>query len=114
MAQKADSTTTLPQPRKTYSVKSGEGREFSVRVVPNGGRYGLNDCRVNTGLPMVEFYWAETDLFTGERYSISTLLKDHHKGFGLRLQGVDASFSAQTMNDVLVWAVGGDPESPWG
>ena len=124
---------------EVLSVQSKDGQAFNVRLVPPGGSYGLNNKlknlksqRHSSGKAMVEFYWPPSvdapdrlseemkdfyrkfGRFTGERYNISTLMKDHHTGKGLALQNGAASFSAKTINDILVWSLGGNPKSMWG
>ena len=124
---------------EVLSVRSTDGLAFNVRLVPPGGSYGLNNKlknlksqRHSSGKAMVEFYFPASaspwpslsqDMkdfyrkfgnFTGERYNISTLMKDHHTGKGLALQNGAASFSAKTINDILVWSVGGNPKGMWG
>ncbi len=38
-------------------VRNANGREFMVRVVRKGGRYGLNDCLVHEkDVPLVQFW----------------------------------------------------------
>ncbi len=61
---------------------------WAVRVVENGGKYGLDDCLVNEGTPLVEFYdtrYEHTDLgqFVS-RYFIDTLTRGEG---GLNLDG---------------------------
>ena len=140
MAQTADSTTTPYRTQdEVFSVKSISGSRFNIRIVPPGGMYGREDRVVNKGGAMVEFYWPTTEElrqgwiatsitppsevrrskwkrfgnFTGARYNLTTLLRGHHKNGGLSLNET-TSFDAATMNKVLLWAIGGDPESLWG
>lgn len=37
-------------------VINDTGRKFNVRPVFSGDRYGLKDCLVHSGAPMIEFY----------------------------------------------------------
>jgi hypothetical protein len=37
-------------------IVNDNGRKFNVRAVCEGGEYGLNDCLIHDGAPMVEFY----------------------------------------------------------
>lgn len=78
------------------AVTNSAGRTFNVRVVHEGDEYGLNDCLVHDGEPMVEFYDAtyEGDKFgpRGQfvsRYYLSTLtsVMGAEPGRGLNLDG---------------------------
>lgn len=40
----------------TMTITNDKGREFTVRVVCEGGEYGRDDCLIHDGAPMVEFY----------------------------------------------------------
>jgi len=75
-------------------VKNANGREFFVRTVMKGDRYGLEDCLTHEkDDPMVEFYdWKYANQKTfgprGQfvsRYCLSTLAKQ--MGGGLCLDG---------------------------
>ena len=66
------------------SIKVGK---FNIRIVPTGGTYGRNNCLINEGAPMVEFYdsrydqsdWSGLGQFVS-RYLITTLLEDSSGG----------------------------------
>ncbi len=68
-------------------ITNDNGRQFFVRTVLKGDRYGLDDCLTHDADPMVEFYdytFANQKTFgpRGQfvsRYYVSTLLKDHHR-----------------------------------
>jgi hypothetical protein len=81
-------------------ITNENGRQFFVRVVLQGDRYGLDECLMHdTDRPMVEFYdytYANKKTFgpRGQfvaRYYVSTLLKDqrqdNRRGTGLCLDG---------------------------
>jgi hypothetical protein len=77
----------------TTIVTNSDGREFLVRKVTTGIRYGLNDCLVHDEeAPMVEFYdrtyrgetFGPRGQFVG-RYYLSTLTG--RGGGGLNLHG---------------------------
>jgi hypothetical protein len=77
-------------------ITNGNGRQFFVRTVLQGDRYGLNECLTHDkDRPLVEFYdytYANQKTFgpRGQfvaRYYVSTLLKDHRPGTGLCLDG---------------------------
>jgi hypothetical protein len=106
-----------------FSVQSTSGKTYNLRVVPPGGAYGRNHVLTNDGPAMLEFYWPNDTIgeapwgqFTGARYRLTTLIKsDGGKPRGLALQNDrDGQFSADTMNRAIVWALGGNPDSPWG
>ena len=83
--------------------------KFNVRVVNTGDTYGLNDCLVNNGSKLVEFYdkrynhdsWMGRGQFVS-RYYLSTLLSDTYPN-GLCLDGGVAEWavSATGMAQVL-------------
>ena len=63
---------------------------FNVRVVRTGDAYGLNDCLINDGAPLVEFY-DNRHMHTPRgqfvsRYFVSTIL-ERADGLGLMLDG---------------------------
>jgi hypothetical protein len=77
-------------------IKNNKGREFFIRVVMKGDRYGLKDCLIHTeNNPMIEFYdytFSNHDHFgpRGQfvsRYYAETIaaIKDR----GLTLQGYE-------------------------
>jgi hypothetical protein len=72
-------------------ITNANGRQFFVRTVLKGDRYGLDECLTHdTDRPMVEFYdytYANQKTFgpRGQfvsRYYVSTLLRDQHRGVG--------------------------------
>ena len=80
----------------TITVTNNDGREFLVRRVNTGDRYGLNDCLINESEAMIEFYdykhrgeaFGARGQFAS-RYYLSTLTE--REGGGLNLHGgVDA------------------------
>jgi hypothetical protein len=81
-------------------IKNDKGREFFVRVVKKGERWGFNDCLTHDKAdPLIEFYdrtYANTKSF-GERgqfvsnYAASTLA-EHPDGAGLILWGTDPAW----------------------
>jgi hypothetical protein len=88
-------------------VKNANGREFFVRTVMKGDRYGLDDCLTHgKDEPMVEFYdWKYANQKTfgprGQfvsRYGLSTLRERPHGGlcldFGIPEWSVDAGAMA--------------------
>jgi len=105
------------------TVKSRSGKVYNLRVVPPGGKYGANHGLTNDGVAMLEFYWPNDRIgvqpwgqFTGERYHLTTLIKNTKTGAlkGLALQDGREQFSPDTMNRAVVWALGGNPDSSWG
>lgn len=82
---------------------------WRVHLVPEGGRYGLNNNCINENeRTLIEFYDVSQDKdkfpegqFTGGRYYVETILCDNgverHSKYGLRLDG-----------DVPAWYVNGD------
>ena len=76
-----------------FEIKDGVTQiVYNVRVVFENDRYGLNDCLVNEGKPMVEFY--DTRYKVGDkkereigqfasRYYLSTLLRSDNDGLCL-------------------------------
>jgi hypothetical protein len=82
---------------------------WTVRFVEKGDRYGLKDCLINNGLPLVEFYDARFDhtdfgQFVS-RYHVETLLEEPWHGGGLSLDGrVPAwTVSARCMKAIREW-----------
>jgi len=84
---------------------------FNVRIVNTGDTYGLNDCLVNNGAKLVEFYdkrylhdsWMGRGQFVS-RYYLSTLLSDTYPN-GLCLDGgvAECAVSADGMAQVLAY-----------
>ena len=77
----------------TKIVNGIDGREFLIRVVRQGDRYGLDDCLIHEDArPMIEVYdhsadkesFGERGQFTGGRYYASTLA-EHEPGHPLCL-----------------------------
>jgi len=94
---------------ETLAIQSTGGKTYYVRLVPPGGKYGLNRKLTNEGPAMLEFYWpnpknpGEMGNFTGERYYLTTL----SGGRGLMLQNDrEAIFSAETIKQAINWALG--------
>lgn len=91
----------------SLNVVNSKGRKFKVCVIDTGDRYGLNNCLVNYGDPMVEFW----DMFTfpdeGQfvsRYYVDTILEDDGDGVsGLNLDNGEPvwSIDASTMLEVV-------------
>ena len=91
------------------------GLTWAVRVVPQWGRYGLNDCLVHGSRePLVEFYdtrYSHTDLgqFVS-RYALSTLLERpaDTNALGLCLDGGTPSWSVSgaLMTKLVDWLRG--------
>ena len=85
---------------------------FNTKIIRTGEQYGLNDCLVNEGEAMVEFYDSR---FTGEgfspigqfvtRYNISSLLADGDtlSARGLNLDaGIDSwSVDPKQMSEII-------------
>jgi hypothetical protein len=70
---------------------------FNVRIVRTGDAYGLNDCLINDGAPLVEFYdnrymHTPRGQFVS-RYFVSTILERTHAGLML-----DGSVPAWTVS----------------
>jgi hypothetical protein len=89
-------------------VRNSSGREFYVRVVFEGERYGLNDCLTHDKAdPLIEFYdrahvggdFGPRGQFVS-RYYASTLA-EHEPGVGLALNG-----------GIPVWSVDGVALAP--
>lgn len=88
-----------------------DARPWVVRLVQPGERYGLNDCKLNEGQTLVEFYDAS---YAGDefgplgqfvsRYEIGELRR-HGRGVGLVLHGGVPvwSLSAAASDRVLDW-----------
>lgn len=94
-------------------VTNDEGRAFSVVVVLEGERYGLNDCLTHDKAdPLVEFYDMTGDdrAFTGGRYYLSTLAGEdqwfRQPGEGLDLNGGvrDWSVSWENVCEAVAYA----------
>lgn len=102
-------------PDEAYWVTSLSGKRYHLRVIRPGDVYG-SGVKNKTNQALLEFWWegrdGAPDTFTGERYYLTTLVKGGPKG--LSLQGDREGFSAETMNRAIVWALGGNPDSPWG
>ena len=96
-------------------VINDAGRAFSVRLVRQGDRYGLNDCKVHDKAdPMIEWYDATYEGADGfgprgqfvARYYLSTLTGqdgwsrvDHRKGsHGLDLMGYEPLWKVSGAN----------------
>ena len=119
-------------------ITNSAGREFAVRYVKTGERYGrdfriVNDetDRMGNGEPMVEFWDLSNSFdqvdpevvsvrgqFTGGRYGVDTLLGLNQWGSGsggLCLDGGNAdvwSIDAKTMQVVRAWVNGVLGRSP--
>lgn len=85
----------------TYSTKTltaANGVAFTARIVLDCQRYGLDDCLVHSGEPLVEFYdtrYPETDYgqFVSSYFVASIMMWDSYmdegdaRGRGLNLDG---------------------------
>ena len=105
------------QEDETLEIRSTSGKPYNLRLVPPGGKYGLNRGLTNKGPAMLEFYWPNPKNpsepfaeghFTGERYTLPTLVRV--SASGLSLQNDKASFNAETMRRALIWALDGIPD----
>lgn len=102
---------------RTRTVTNGAGRDFLVRIVTRGGKYGLRDCLTHDKSdPLVEFYdktyregrFAERGQFVS-RYYLSTLneRRDEERGLGLD-GGVSAwVVTAENVREALGFAEAG-------
>jgi len=112
-------TETTEEPAQAETVEAhvvvtnDEGRAFSVVVVLEGERYGLNDCLTHDKAdPLVEFYDMTGDdrAFTGGRYYLSTLAGEDQwalqPGEGLDLNGGvrDWSVSWENVCEAVAYA----------
>jgi len=97
----------LVHEQKGKTMKKVE--KFNVRIVNTGDKYGRDDCLVNSGAPLVEFYDSRyTDPSFGERgqfvarYYVSTLV-ERQPSVGLCLDGgvPEWSVSVEGMEQVL-------------
>ena len=95
----------------TTSVQVPNGKRFTVRIVREGDRYGLDDCLTHDESgPMAEFYdatYAGDERFSPHgqfvsRYYVSTLMESQHRGRGLDLCGYVPAWTidARTMEVV--------------
>ena len=80
---------------------------FNTKIIKTGDSYGRNDCLVNDGEPMIEFYdprYQHTPIgqFVS-RYNISTILEG--SVYGLCLQGdvPEWTVSADDMQEIRAW-----------
>ena len=104
---------------KITEVVNDDGRTFTVRIIHEGDRYGLNDCLTHDeSAPMVEFFdkTYEEAVFQIEgftplgqfvsRYYLKTLAKDDGADYGINLHGgVDVwRVSAQNRADAIAFA----------
>jgi len=98
---------------KITEVVNRDGRTFTVRIIHEGDRYGLNDCLTHDeSEPMVEFFDATyIEGFTPlgqfiSRYYLKTLAKDDGADYGINLDGGVGVWhvSAQNVADAIAFA----------
>ena len=90
-------------------IQDTAGKPYTVRVVPTGAEYGSGRL-LNSGAPMLEFYWAtpgRPETFA-DCYYAPTLVSSVRNGIKMMNAG---SFDADTMKRVFVWLLGGNPDS---
>lgn len=93
-----------------FEVKDGITQiVYNVRVVFENDRYGLNDCLVNEGAPLVEFYDSRHNLGDrtqngrgqfASRYYVSTILKSQNEGLCLHGGVRDWQLCGRTFREV--------------
>ena len=86
------------------------GLSFTARVIDTGDNYGKDNCLVNDGKPLVEFYDARYDFTPGlgqfvTRYYVDTI-KEHQGGLILDGGVPDWTISASNVSDVQRWLEG--------
>ena len=96
-------------PRPLLKIWNDDERPFYARLLLEGDEYGLNDCLIHDGEPILEFYDASekhgpTGYFVS-RYYVSTLAKSPSRT-GLSLQGNEPLWhvSAANITDALAYA----------
>jgi hypothetical protein len=99
-------------PRPLLKIWNEENRPFYVRLLLEGDEYGLNNCLIHDGEPILEFYDAsEKHGPRGQfvsRYYVSTLSESPSRahGHGLSLYGGEPVWhiSAANITDALIYA----------
>ena len=108
MTKTTTTETTITDAK--INLASSNGILFHVRIVDTGDSYGLNDCLVNDGAPMVEVFdtrYNHTPLgqFTGGRWYADTILQRRGHGTGIDLNGsvADWNINSTEWQRILEW-----------